>query len=113
MLGGVHAAVLLSACLVFGFGIGIHNVHLSSRIMEAAARGEEALTASSMWVIRPLGMAVGAAVAGMVANMAGLGRSIDVAVVNDAVTAVLVCAMLPTVFACFLIVRLARLVVPR
>jgi hypothetical protein len=49
----------------------------------------------------------------MVANMAGLGRSIDVAVVNDAVTAVLVCTMLPTVFACFLIVRLARLVVPR
>ena len=68
MLGGGSVAGLLAACFVFGFGIGIHNVHLNARLMEAAVKGEEALTASSMSMIRPLGMAVGTAAAGMVAN---------------------------------------------
>ena len=115
MLGAVQAASiagLLAACFVFGFGIGIHNVHLSARIMSCAEHGEEAITASSMSVIRPLGMAVGTATAGMVANMAGLGQGIDKVVVHDAVTAVLSFSIVPIAFALVFILRLARLVVP-
>ena len=105
-------AGLLAACFVFGFGIGIHNVHLSARIMESAERGEEAITASSMSVIRPLGMAVGTATAGMVANLAGLGQGIEKAVVHVAVLAVLSFSIVPIAFALVFILRLARLVVP-
>jgi MFS family permease len=105
-------AGLLAACFLFGFGIGIHNVHLSARIMECAEQGEETVTASSMSMIRPLGMAVGTAAAGMVANMAGLGEGIRREVVNDAVLAVLSFSMVPLVFALLFIVRLTRLVVP-
>jgi MFS family permease len=114
MLAGVHGAsvtLLMAGCFLLGFGIGIHNVHLSARVMEAAADGEEAITASSMSMIRPLGMAVGTAAAGLIGNVAGLGEQMDKAVVSVAVSAVLVFSIVPLLFAQAFIVRLSRLVV--
>ena len=46
---------LTVAAGLFGFGVGIHNVHLLSRTMEAAEKGEEQITDSSMPSIRSLG----------------------------------------------------------
>jgi MFS family permease len=55
-----------------GLGIGATNVLMTSYGMSVARKGEEAITASSMPMIRSLGVAFGAAAAGLVANMAGL-----------------------------------------
>ncbi|OGA35724.1 MAG: hypothetical protein A3G80_05595 [Betaproteobacteria bacterium RIFCSPLOWO2_12_FULL_62_13b] len=106
-------ALLLTACFFLGFGVGVHHVHLGARTMEAAEKGEETITASSMSTVRSLGQAIGTAAAGMVANMAGLGASIDPATVTQAVSAVFYCAIVPFGFAVFLMVRLTKMVVPR
>jgi Na+/melibiose symporter-like transporter len=116
LLGTVQGGTLVllfAAMFVFGWGIGIHNVHLGARVMGAAQKGEEAVTASSMSMVRSLGGAIGTAAAGVVANIAGLGEHIDSATVNDAVLAVYVCALVPLAFMVVFIVRMTRLVVPR
>ncbi len=110
---GGTLAVLFGAAFVLGWGIGIHNVHLGARVMGAAEKGEEAVTASSLSMVRSLGGAVGTAMAGMVANVAGLGEHIDTATVTGAVDAVYLFALVPVAFAVLFIVRLTRLVVPR
>ena len=104
---GASLVTLLCACFFLGFGIGVHHVHLSSRTMEGALRGEETITASSMSMIRSLGQALGTAIAGMVANLAGLGIAVDAATVSQAVTAVFAWSLLPMGFALWLIVRLS------
>ncbi len=106
---GSSLALILIACFFLGFGVGVHHVHLSSRTMEGALKGEETVTASSMSMIRSLGQAMGTAIAGMVANMAGLGGGVDAATVSNAVTAVFAWAILPVSFALWLIVRLSAL----
>ena len=81
--------------------------------MEAAAKGEETVTASSMSMIRSLGQAIGTAIAGMVANIAGLGAGVDAATVTQAVTAVFAWAILPVSFSIWIIFRFSARVVPR
>ncbi len=110
---GATLAVLFAATFVLGWGIGIHNVHLGARVMGAAEKGEEAVTASSLSMVRSLGGALGTAMAGMVANVAGLGAHIDTATVTRAVDAVYLFALIPVAFSVLFIVRLTRLVVPR
>jgi len=116
LLPTVHGEMLwliLASMFVFGWGIGSHHVHLGARVMGAALKGEEAITASSQSMMRSLGGAIGTAAGGMVANMAGLGEQIDTGTVNDAVFAVYVASVVPLVFGAMLIVRMTRLVVPR
>jgi MFS family permease len=105
--------LILAACFFLGFGVGVHHVHLGARTMEAAEKGEETITASSISMVRSLGQAIGTASAGMVANMAGLGGVIDAATVNSAVSAVFYCALVPIACSVILIVRLTNMVVPR
>ena len=81
--------------------------------MDSAAKGEETVTASSSTMIRSLGQAIGTAIAGMVANMAGLGASIDAGTVTQAITAVFAWAVVPVVFAIWLMWRFSARVVPR
>ncbi len=57
---------------VAGIGIGATNVVSTAWGMKVARAGEENVTASSMPTIRSLGVAFGAAGAGLVANAAGL-----------------------------------------
>jgi predicted MFS family arabinose efflux permease len=105
--------LILVAMFVFGWGIGSHHVHLGARVMGAAMKGEEAITASSQSMMRSLGGAIGTAAGGMIANMAGLGDHIDTGTVNDAIFAVYVASVVPLVFGALFIVRMTRLVVPR
>jgi hypothetical protein len=112
-LYGSSLTVLLGACFILGFGVGIHHVHLTARIIGGARPGEETVTASSMSMVRSLGQAIGTASAGMVANMAGLGQSIDPQSVTHAVSSVFLFALVPLAVAAALIVRFANIVVPR
>jgi len=55
-----------------GLGLGCSNLHVTAATMRHAKEGEETLTASSIPTIRSLGIAFGAAGAGLIANGAGL-----------------------------------------
>ncbi len=60
-----------------GCGIGMCLPHYTTRIMRVARRGEEAVTASSVTTVRSLGVAFGSALAGMIANLAGLTAGLE------------------------------------
>lgn len=70
-------ALLTASTFVFGLGIGVHNVHLVSRAMAAALPGEERITASALTSIRSVGTALGAALVGVLASLAGLGNATE------------------------------------
>jgi MFS family permease len=78
--------LLTGATFVFGLGIGLHNVHLVSRAMAAALKGEERITASALSSIRSVGTAFGAALMGGLASMAGLGNATEPAAVAGALS---------------------------
>lgn len=65
LLAGVALAVV-------GVGVGIGWPHLVTRVMSLAPVGQEGLASASITTVQLYGMAVGAAVAGLVANAAGL-----------------------------------------
>jgi len=83
-----------------GIGIGATNVLMTSWGMGVARAGEEAVTASSMPTIRSLGVAFGAAAAGLVANSAGLQEGLAPATVaNVALWVLVLTALVPAVAA--------------
>ncbi|MFN0192400.1 MAG: hypothetical protein ACKVP5_10580, partial [Aestuariivirga sp.] len=61
------------------------NLHLTSTTMRLAEPGYETLTAASIPTVRSLGISLGAAAAGLVANAAGMDRGIDPETVRRAV----------------------------
>ncbi len=102
-------AVLALEAFVYGVGLGFHHVHLVSRAMAAAAKGEERITASAMPSIRSLGMAFGAALGGMLSTIAGLGTATEPHAVGTAVTFVYRFNLIPLVIAALLMVRLVHI----
>lgn len=102
--------VLTLGAFVLGFGVGVHNVHLLARTMAAAVKGEERITASALPSIRSLGTAFGAALAGMLANIGGLGDATDADAVGTAVTFVYGFELIPLAFTIMLMFWLVRLV---
>ncbi|MGB0576958.1 MAG: MFS transporter [Alphaproteobacteria bacterium] len=101
--------VLVFASFVMGFGMGIQNVHLIARTMAAAEKGEERITSSAMPSIRSLGTAFGAATAGLVTNLAGLGTATTPEEVGPAVTASYSFNMIPLIIAALMMFWLLRL----
>jgi MFS family permease len=83
-----HGPLLLLGAFValMGAGIGACFAHISSWSIAAARQGESVLTASSIPTIQSLGIAFGAALAGLVANTAGLATDISLATVTAAAT---------------------------
>ena len=71
---------------LIGAGVGVCFAHISSWRIAAARPGESALTAASIPTIQSLGIAFGAAIAGLVANTAGLATDISPATVAAAAT---------------------------
>lgn len=78
--------ILGVALFLAGAGIGLCFAHISSWTMAAAQPGEQGLTASSIPTTQSLGIAFGAATAGLVANAAGLAEGISPATVAAAAT---------------------------
>ncbi len=79
---GLLGVVVLMA--VAGLGTGMTNVHSISWTLAAADREEAGITASAAPAMRSIGIAYGAALAGLIANLAGL----DAGTSRDAVQAV-------------------------
>ncbi|MSO65141.1 MAG: MFS transporter [Alphaproteobacteria bacterium] len=77
--------LVVFTCLT-GLGVGLCVPHLMNWTMGFARKGEETITASSIHTIRSLGIAFGAAGAGIIANQAGLGGGISVANVARSVS---------------------------
>ncbi|ONN64585.1 MFS transporter [Herbaspirillum sp. VT-16-41] len=67
--------LMVLALAVTGLGIGIGWPHLVARAMQAARPGEENLTSAAITTVQLYAMAIGAALAGLIANQAGLGLS--------------------------------------
>ena len=87
---------------LIGVGIGATNVLMTAYGMGVALPGEESVTASSMPTIRSLGVAFGAAAAGLVANGAGLDRGMAPETVSNVALWVLtMTAVVPAVAALF------------
>jgi len=108
---GVATLSPLTSCLltaVIGFGIGACNLHLVSLVMHIAEPGHETLTASSIPTIRSLGISFGAAGAGLIANMAGLGGGITVASVAQASSWVYGATILAPLASLLLALRMTR-----
>jgi MFS family permease len=104
-----YLGVLTAAAFAMGFGIGIHNILLVSRTLQNARPGEEKLTASAIQSCRSLGTAFGAAVAGVLANVAGLTDVTDPAIVGHAVSFIYSADLIPLVFAAICMVVFSRI----
>jgi MFS family permease len=104
--------IMTLAAVVLGLGVGIHNVHIVARTMANAKKGEERITSSAMPSVRSMGTAFGAAVAGGLSSMAGLGDATDPEAVGRSVTMVYSFNLVPlacaVVFMALLIRHVAR-----
>jgi hypothetical protein len=92
-----------------GLGLGCSNLHVTAATMRHARAGEETLTASSIPTIRSLGIAFGAAAAGVIANGAGLTDALLPGDVSHAVLAVLGIGVLAPIGALILALRFTSL----
>jgi len=63
---------LCAAMLMVGVGVGLAWPHLLTRVLQLAPAGEEAVASASLTTVQLFATAAGAALAGMVVNLAGL-----------------------------------------
>jgi predicted MFS family arabinose efflux permease len=110
-LGVTTLSPLLSCVLtgLIGLGIGACNLHLVAQTMRIAEPGFESLTASSIPTIRSLGISFGAAIAGLIANTAGLAAGVSVQAVAAAATWVYGATILAPAVSLVLALRVIRL----
>jgi MFS family permease len=106
-------ALLTCAAFTMGLGIGLYNVHLVARTMDRAPLGEQRTTAAALNSVRSLGTAFGAAIAGVIANAAGLGNATDPVAVAHAISIVYTCCCLPFGVAVLCALRFIRIAMPR
>jgi hypothetical protein len=109
-LGVASLPPIVSCALtgLVGFGIGASNLHLVALAMRIGEPGYESLTASSIPTIRSLGISFGAAIAGLIANLAGLAGGISIATVEAATTWVYGATILAPAASLILAVRVVR-----
>jgi len=71
------AAVLLPPISLIGIGIGACWAFIAQHVMSGARDGEENTAAASVATVQQLGLAFGAALAGLVANASGIGDGMN------------------------------------
>jgi predicted MFS family arabinose efflux permease len=102
-------ALMTVSAYLMGIGIGVYNVHLVARAMDSVAAAEHRSTASALTSVRSIGTAFGAAIAGVVANVAGLGDATEPEAVGYAITAVYMFCCIPFALAALLMFRFVRI----
>jgi MFS family permease len=102
-------ALMTVSAFVMGIGIGVYNVHLVARAMDSVGSDEHRSTASALTSVRSIGTAFGAAIAGVVANAAGLGDATQPGAVGHAVTAVYIFCCIPFGLAALMMFRFVRI----
>lgn len=102
-------ALMTMSAFVMGIGIGVYNVHLVARAMDSVASAEHRSTAAALTSVRSIGTAFGAAIAGVVARIAGLGDATEPGAVGHAVTAVYMFGCVPFGLAALLMFRFVRI----
>jgi predicted MFS family arabinose efflux permease len=70
--GWVAVGSICAALLCIGFGVGVGWPHLLTGVLKAARPDEQDLASASMTTVQLLATATGAALVGLVANLAGL-----------------------------------------
>ncbi|MFZ3234629.1 MAG: MFS transporter, partial [Stellaceae bacterium] len=101
-------ALMTVSAFTMGIGIGMYNVHLVARAMDSAAADEHRSIAAALTSVRSIGTAFGAAIGGVVANVAGLGDATEPEAVGHAVTAVYMFCCIPFGLAALLMFRFVR-----
>jgi MFS family permease len=101
-------ALMTVSAFLMGIGIGTYNVHLVARAMDSVASGEHRSTAAALSSVRSIGTAFGAAIAGVVANVAGLGDATDPGAVGHAVSSVYMFCCVPFGVAALMMFRFVR-----
>lgn len=102
------AVIVFPAIFMVGAGIGSCWAFIAQRVMAGARQGEEDVAASSIATVQQTGFALGAAVAGLVANAAGLSAGLNRMDVGQAAFWVPTCFVLAAFVAAALGMRLAR-----
>lgn len=102
------AVIVFPAIFMLGAGIGSCWAFIAQRVMAGARKGEEDVAASSVATVQQTGFALGAAVAGLVANAAGLSAGLNRTDVGQAALWVPTCFVLAALVAAALGMRLAR-----
>jgi MFS family permease len=103
---------LIGLIFLSGLGIGQCHVHISNHVMTSARAGEETLTASAIPTMQSLGIAFGAATAGLLANVAGLSGGLSVATLTAVTEWIWGFALVPAFCTVVVAARLVWLVRP-
>lgn len=75
--------VVLPSQVVIGSGFGVSWAFLSQAVMEAARPGERDRASAMLPTVLSAGYAIGAALAGLVANAAGMREALETGLVAD------------------------------
>ncbi|CAN5387040.1 MFS transporter [soil metagenome] len=102
-------AILLPAIVLLGVGMGQCWPFVAHSVMNSAKPGEEAVAAASVPTIQQLGFALGAAVAGCVANLSGLSDGMSDAGMANAAFWIPASFVVFALAACLTALRLQRL----
>lgn len=94
--------------ILLGMGIGSSWAFAAQRVMSGARKGDETAAASSVATVQQAGTALGAAVAGLIANLAGLSGGLTVADVMTATYWVPGCFVIVALLATLAGLRLVR-----
>jgi MFS family permease len=92
-----------------GAGIGQCFSHITNRAMTLSRKGEEAITSTGVPTMQSIGIAFGAAFAGILSNMAGLPAGISVATVEATMTTIYLFTIVPGILVLALAFRIAWL----
>jgi predicted MFS family arabinose efflux permease len=103
------APIVFPAIALVGAGIGACWAFIAQRVMSGARAGEADLAASSVATVQQTGFALGAALAGMAANAAGLSAGLNRTDIADAAFWVPMSFVLAALAAIGMGVRLVRL----
>ncbi len=101
---------LVAMVFLTGLGVGQCHAHITNRAMSSARPGEEALTAGAIPTMQSLGIAFGAATAGLLANVAGLSGGITAATLATVTDWIYGFALIPAGFAVLAALRLVWLI---